>query len=257
MANQEQVGTDDTASTNEIRAQLDETRERLSADVEALGNKLSPQNIKRQAQRRVATAVRRGRDEVVETAQAATAGLGELVRANPVPVALIGVGVGWLVWSARQRRGRGKAPDYAFVGRSEVYDDTALDDGADSAGGELHELKHRMQDGLTDAKRKASRTAQAAREKVGELEHAARDKLSGLEHAARDGAHRLKEGAARSLNDDPLVLGAVALGAGIVLGLSLPATESEDQLIGEYRDRLLASAKDRASKALETAGETA
>ena len=167
------------------------------------------------------------------------------IREHALPLALIGAGVGWLLWSASQRRGEGPArPDYAKFGRSEVYDDSA--EASDtSTQARLQDLKHQVEEGVAGAKRAASSTARAAR-----------DKVADLERAARDGAERAKRGAARSLADEPVVLGAVALGAGIAVGLALPATDSEDQWLGQYRDRVLSAAKDRVGQALRAGVES-
>jgi hypothetical protein len=59
--------------------------------------------------------------------------------------------------------------------------------------------------------------------------------------------------AEQAWQEEPLVLGAVALGAGLAIGLSIPATESEDQLVGQYRDQLFGSFKERARKLEGTA----
>jgi hypothetical protein len=73
-------------------------------------------------------------------------------------------------------------------------------------------------------------------------------------------ARRAKTAAEDTFEDQPLVLGAVALGAGLAIGLGIPSTDSENQLVGRYRDRLFGSVKEQvqriedvAERALETA----
>lgn len=56
---------------------------------------------------------------------------------------------------------------------------------------------------------------------------------------------------ARRLNrQHPLLLGAAALGAGVLLGVLLPATRREDELLGPTRDRLLETSKESAQQAI-------
>lgn len=53
-----------------------------------------------------------------------------------------------------------------------------------------------------------------------------------------------------------MLIGALTLGIGVAVGLSIPSTNSEDKLVGEYRDRFLAKAKDKANDLAEIAKET-
>ncbi len=58
----------------------------------------------------------------------------------------------------------------------------------------------------------------------------------------------------RRLNHQhPLLLGAAALGAGLLLGVLLPATRREDELLGPTRDRLLETSKESAQQAISQA----
>jgi len=131
------------------------------------------------------------------------------VRENPVPLSLIGLGLGLLVWNSRRNARNRRGPDPSVVGRSAVYEGLDGDDGHSSTGRPLQQ--------------------------VGE---------------------RLRDGARKTFEEQPLALGALALGAGLAIGLTIPATESENQLVGEYRDRLFGSAKPRAA-GLEGMAESA
>lgn len=255
-------------SSDDLRADVERTRERLSQDVEALGAKLSPDNMKAEAKRAIKRTVRRGTDELREGVNSATDSVSSFVGTNPLPIALIGVGVGWLIWNARTRPKSGV--NYAMRGRAEVYDDSYDDYGADydssgrGAGRQLNRLRDQVQDGVSTIKRSASAQARRAREKVDELENTAREQLN----TAREQLGKAVDVAERGFEERPLLLGAVALGAGLAVGLGIPATQSENQLIGQYRDKLMARAKDSlgelrgkaegvAQRTYETAKETA
>lgn len=59
---------------------------------------------------------------------------------------------------------------------------------------------------------------------------------------------------ARRMNhQNPLLLGACALGAGLVLGALLPTTRKEHEVLGPVRDRLLETGKTTAQQAIEEA----
>jgi hypothetical protein len=52
---------------------------------------------------------------------------------------------------------------------------------------------------------------------------------------------------------NPIGVGAVALGVGALVGLAIPLTESENDLMGATRDDLLGAAHDLASDAIDRA----
>ncbi len=222
-------------NSDALRADLEQTRERVSQDVEALGAKLSPDNLKAEAKQAVSRTVRRGTDRLRDGVDSAQGSILEFCRENPVPLSLIGAGIGLLFWNSRKKSDRRYAsPDYSVVGRSEVYEDWG--DGESDASSKLGQLKDRVQHGV-----------QRARRAAGDKAHEAMNKFEQLEHTARDQAQHARQLADQTFEDQPLVLGAVALGAGLAVGLSLPATDSENRLVGEYRERFVANAKRRVS----------
>ena len=66
----------------------------MSETVDAIQERLSPQNLKEQAKDRV-------KEATVGRARDARSGIVDTVRANPLPAAL--TGLGWLLMSARQQ----------------------------------------------------------------------------------------------------------------------------------------------------------
>lgn len=69
-------------------------------------------------------------------------------------------------------------------------------------------------------------------EQAGELSHEARERIRLAGLRTRDFA-----------DENPLIVGAVAIAAGVGVGLLLPATQPENRLLGETRDRLLGDAR--------------
>jgi hypothetical protein len=53
------------------------------------------------------------------------------------------------------------------------------------------------------------------------------------------------------METNPLALGIVAVAAGAILGLMLPSTQAENQLMGETRDRLMDQAKSTAKETMK------
>jgi hypothetical protein len=59
------------------------------------------------------------------------------------------------------------------------------------------------------------------------------------------------------MDQNPLAVGAVALAAGIGVGLLVPTTTREDELFGERRDELVDRMKDKAQQVGQVAAQSA
>ena len=99
---------DTNRRTQEIRAEIEHTREEMSETIEAIQERLQPGNIVAGATERVRAAatekVRNMADSASETARNAmertremTGDFAEIGRQNTIPAAMIGVGVAWLL----------------------------------------------------------------------------------------------------------------------------------------------------------------
>jgi ElaB/YqjD/DUF883 family membrane-anchored ribosome-binding protein len=107
---------DSTRRTQEIRAEIEQTREDLSETIDAIQERLRPGNIVSQATDRVKTATTERMKNMASSAGEAAGGVmqqtretaGQLVegaRNNPVPAILIGVGTTWLLMNRGSARG--------------------------------------------------------------------------------------------------------------------------------------------------------
>lgn len=174
--------------------------------------------------------------------------LGRALKENPIPATMVGIGLTWLMSSSR--------PYHQEPGKS-----AAVRERAEKAKGRLHETASRIHE-------KASHVSHSVGEKIHGFEeklHGGREKL----HDTREGIHekreewaatahhvgdRAKSGLNRAnqlYHDQPLVLGAIGIALGAVLGAALPSTRKEDELLGPERDRILAQAKDTGRRQME------
>ncbi len=128
---------------------------------------------------------------------------------------------------------------------------------SDTAGNLAHQV--------TDT---TSHLAQQASGAANQLVHQASDKASYLAHQAseaadhaaqqarwaageaRNQARRAEVRATETMHENPLAVGAVALAVGAVVGLALPRTRREDELMGGLRDHLLEQAQNAAQDAM-------
>jgi Protein of unknown function (DUF3618) len=201
--------------------------------------------------------------------------LGETVKQNPMPLALVGVGLAWMMFA--DRRDRYARPSYwdedddlaydADRDQADLYpEDDPYEVGVSASAygtGAATAVEHDNGEGWAD---RAKATAEGAKDKAAELGErarglaedatagagrlgaAARERLSrarALAGRAGDGralarryGRRARRGFLHTLDEHPLVLGAIGLALGAALGSALPPSESEDRLLGETRDRL-------------------
>jgi len=104
----------------------------------------------------------------------------------------------------------------------------------------------------------ASGTLETAGNIVGQVGETASNLASGTVEAAGNIAEqaqyqamRLEDSFQRALRTNPLAVGAVTLALGTAIGLALPQTERENQLMGEARDSLLERAQEFAQETVE------
>ena len=248
----------------------------------------------------------------------------DTIKLNPLPAALIGIGLGWLLMSAkRQSAGAGsgydtrtsglesyndegygayqtppatvystgytgdatldtdtrigqakdalnnaktatsefagdakaKASDAAAQAKDKAADLTAQakDKAADLAGTakeKAADVQAKVSDAASQAKDKATDLAEQAKTKASDLASTAKEKASDVVGSVGAKASQLGSAAkgqgqqaASSLDsfvhENPLAAGAIALVVGAAVGLALPGTSKENELIGPTRDRLV------------------
>src|SRR6476659_8060095 len=104
-------------SPEEIEREIEETRSRLSRDIDELGNKLSPSNLKEEAKSAIKDAAHGAVSNVGEQARRTSSRLVEVIRENPLPVIAVGAGVTWLLTQRSRSDVSGdRMARYAYTG---------------------------------------------------------------------------------------------------------------------------------------------
>lgn len=258
--NPEQASSTDP-TVEELKAEISQTQGELQQTLAEIQERLSPSHIAEQARNSVRDAtigrVAHMADRAGETAgrmaeqtRNATRSLPQPLRENPLPVAMIGLGVAWLIARTRAQRRDAEwrinewsdAPGYggeAAHGPESAYGGYpgagSVGVGA-AAGGEYGDAGW-------------SASGAAATRRIGD---AARRSAGTVSRTAAHTRQRLS----RTLDDNPMMLGAVALAAGALIGTMLPGTQIEDSYLGETRDNVLDSARDMAHSAVEQISST-
>jgi ElaB/YqjD/DUF883 family membrane-anchored ribosome-binding protein len=264
-----------TPDPETIRAEIRETRDRLGHTLEELGERLNPQHIGQRVKHdirdatigRVEHMARQAVDRVQETRNS----LADTIRENPIPSAMIGIGLGWLFMNRRRSAPSNVYGPYVAYPprRVDAYDTGAYGgsgygtsgtyDSRYAAGGAYAAYDADEPGAAERVRERASELGHEASERVREFGHEAGERARefGQEASerARELADRTRSQARRAearvedrFREQPLVVGAATLALGLAAGFALPATEREVALMGDARDKLVDRVKDVASE---------
>lgn len=185
--------------------------------------------------------------------------LQDAVRQHPLPAAMIGMGLVWLI-SGKAARGQARQTAHR-VGADrlpEAMAETAAKgpnavragyDAAIEAAGDVAATLSRSAESLLDCTSAANAKAgSGAREAATQL----RDWVGSV--VTFDNA---RTEVANMLEKQPLLIGVVGLGIGAALAAAVPASELENQLLGEARDSFLEQARDFSREHMGSAGHIA
>ena len=255
-------------NSREIRSDIDRTRSDMDETFAALDAKLTPKEIGLELWSLFKGGSTTGASK-----------LWQVAREHPMPAAVVGLGLGWLmVESSRKsdsydgldrgdyRSGRGSSYRQGYAG-SGSYSGYSYD--ADEDSGLLATAKDKVQDVTGSAKEalssagdkvsdvghqvadKASTLGHQVADKASNLGHQVSDKASGLRRQAKTQVRRARVGFWQTMEENPLMVGAATLALGVIAGLLIPSTDREDELMGETRDHLLDQAKEAGQQVLD------
>jgi ElaB/YqjD/DUF883 family membrane-anchored ribosome-binding protein len=237
---------DTTKRTRDIRSEIDRTRTEISGTIDAIQDRLSPRSVVSRAAEEVRDAtIGRAREfthHVQDRVPRFSNGGGAFVdrlRENPLAAAVAGASLAWLVFGGRRRGSNdyGRAIYGSTRGSEPYVRETRIDLAADD-------------DAAMSTQR--SQGYAGAGERTGHTMHSARARL---QDAGTDTVYRVR----RVAEQNPFAGAAIAAAVGLAIGLMLPETERENQVMGEARDSLMEkgreTVRDAAEKVKETAGE--
>lgn len=264
-------------SSSQIARELDSRRNHLRKEIDDLNEKFQPDQLWETAKSAIASP---NSNEFVRN-------LGRSVRDNPLPVALVGAGIAWMIVDqGRKDRGAdrfdraGYDPDpvvSTHAPRQVIYDPAQTDVAKQGKDGStvrdrVGEAGTRVRDMITSANEGArdrlTSARDGARDRLTSARDGARDRLTSTGDATRrrfsDAQARSQrtirdasENVAQSYHANPLVFGLGAAAAAAILGSLLPSTRREEEVLGDYADQARDAAGTAVEKASEIAGKTA
>lgn len=246
------------SDTEALRSDIDQTRNKMDDTIEALGSRFQPRHLLdellglfRRHEGEAQDKFTQVRQSISHSSEAAMHTVVDTIKKNPLPLLVIGAGVGWMIYSSRQSNAR----DYDYDEYS--YDPDAHIDRpleypgglGSSAGGWRDEAASKYGQMKEDVANKLSHATDEARHKMEDLRHTAGDKLESARHRASELGDRVKERTSEAYSrtrervvdtaeQHPLELGLVCLAAGLVAGLLIPTAEALNRTVGGKADRL-------------------
>jgi len=302
---------DDSPRANELKGDIEATRAGMSETVDAIQAKLSPQNVQEtaeqiterakqaalevvdQATERVKDTVNQIKDEVKTEIHDATIGrvermvsnfkdttrdtsssLIETVKANPIPTALVGIGLAWLFMnksdsgsSQPQRFSQGNGQGYGqnYYGQRDSqgyqsyqgYGQDYYNQNQNQGGSMGSQLRNQVSNAADSVQQKASQVAEnvsgaadQVKERASQFVDQTQSKVEHLSEQVQNQAHYAMSRSHNMYEDNPLMTGAIALALGAVVGFLLPETQRENELMGNVRDKFVGQVSDVAQDTL-------
>lgn len=274
-------GSDSVEAT---RQQIEQTRSQMSQTIDAIQDKLSPSNMVQQAKDTVRDATIGKAQDAVSSAGDTAAGFGsgiiETIKQNPIPAALAGAGIGWLIMSGRNSTPK-RSGYYPSSGYGRTYTGYTSDRGyagssygqgygsdygpgygtyqsgngnQDSAGGTFQQagaaagnVAGQVQDTAGQVVGQVQDTAGQVVDQVqntaGEAVNQVQDTAGQLVNQAQYGVQQASNGLQQMMEENPLAVVAGSLALGIAVGLAIPETPKENELMGPARDALVDQAQ--------------
>jgi ElaB/YqjD/DUF883 family membrane-anchored ribosome-binding protein len=240
-------------SPEEIEREIEQTRNRLSRDIDELGNKLNPQNLKEGAKTAIKDAAQGAVSNVGEQARRTGFRLVEVIRENPLPVIAVGAGVTWLLTQRNRSEISGnRMARYAYTG-PERRQGESWQSGSEGWQGGGGSTRSRAAGKMSGIRESVGETTSGVAERAGELKDRAEERIGELGGEARRQTRRLRTNLEHTAEENPLALAIGAAVVGLALGMLLPGTQREDEMMGSARDELV----DRAERTAERVKDAA
>jgi hypothetical protein len=229
----ESMTDDEQVEVAEIRAEIEETRLEMGGTLNELGDRLEPAHLVEQAKENVREATI-GRVE--ETAKGISDMVMETIKRNPIPAAMAGAGLA-LLWANRSQGTQGNMPyrsGYGYQSRpASMYEGT---------GG-----------GIGSKAKEAASTVGGA---VGSAAEGAQQVTGEVIDRAGETAQQVGWRLESFMQANPLAVGAIAIGAGALIGSIVPETSKEREVLGDAGRQVGTVVRDTVDQATTKAEET-
>jgi ElaB/YqjD/DUF883 family membrane-anchored ribosome-binding protein len=244
---------DPEARVDQLTNEIDETRGDLSETIEAIGEKLDPGNIAREASQTVRSATVGKVEQMTYGAQETwrdvrtgnTGSIVDTITSNPIPAGMVALGLGMLFMNrGKQSQLRG------YGGRQRPWESSEWDrpSGERSAADRVGET-------VAGAGQRFGEVADDAGRRIGEVTGTIGETAERLPQQAGRYVEQGGSQVSRFIDENPLGAGVIAVAAGAALGMLLPTTPLERDAIGPARDQFVDKVEGTVHQALDNVEE--
>jgi len=251
-----------------IRNQIENTRADMTETIDAIQERLNPDTLKDhakdavreatvgRAEEAVSNVSERAQEmvhDVTHSARDAGTGVVDVIRQNPLPAALAGIGLGWL-WMNRSKSQHNQRSYYQPQRHTTLHQQSYYSPGFQEY--ERRESRYQSQ-GQSVGDRVgnvAGSVGDAAGHAAGTVQQTAGQvagQVSQFGSMAQDEVQDLRWKADQMLDENPIPMGFLALGLGLAVGMMIPETQKENQVFGEARETVMDRAQTAAQEVVE------
>lgn len=256
-----------------LKAQIEETRQQMGETIDAIQEKLSFSNISEQVSDQVSNVIETAKHAVYDETigklvnymknkgnEISGTSVVRMVKENPIPFVMIAAGAGILAYKGFAGKGTSARAQKVISGDS----DTGQGQSSSilrSAQGKVSELTKSVGGAVGTAYESVGNVAAGTYEGIA---NSAGNVYSGASKVANRAYDKAGEYGALAqeqydhhIQENPLAVGAVALAIGAAVGLAIPSTRYEGELMGEASQNLRQKAQDSAGELVEKAKKIA
>jgi len=221
--------TEPAPESEAIRSQIDETRHRMDETIGALGERLSGRHLVDEALHFFRTQNENGNmnkftQKISTSANTAARSVVDTVKANPLPIALIGAGVAWYFYN-QSRRGATNGSYSDPEGYGNYYGESYARDASDLGISAQDVAEPRGLKAKAGQLQERSKEAlQAASEKIQDMGGQVRERAQELGDRSRELYREGRQRVVSTIEQHPLESGLVCLAAGLIAGLAVPTS---------------------------------
>ncbi len=248
--------TNQDETTDQIEADIERTRNQMSHTIDEIQERLNPQHLADQAREAVY-------DATVGRAKGYGSNMLETIKQNPIPAAVAALSLGWLIRKNSETSSDRYYEDNTYYreyspGRYQPY---AADyrtrplygEQYDYQSGQSGDMRDRMGDMADSAKQKAGDLADNIQDRAQDLQ----DQASYYGDQAMQQFDEATEWVEDQYQENPLLLGGVALALGAAVGMALPHSHVEDRYLGQAHDTVMDQAESKAHDIAQDVKQTA
>jgi len=259
--------------TETIRSEIDTTRHRMDETIDALGRRLKGRHLIDEALHLFRKQQENGnmtkfKNKISDSADTAYHSVVDTIKAHPVPIALVGAGVGWLIYE--RSRATSEARDSAASKFRSVppYDDDFAPDPIPGqsvpSSGIMPEARSRADRFAEEAKSSAYGAMDTVKSKAAEATERLRETGYEAKEKARQLYEQGRDRVASAVEEHPFQSGMIFFAVGMVAGLLIPTPRRISEQVKPKARELSQRARekaqdlmDRGSHVVESAAQAA